>query len=59
MTADELYAELERVGRDIKTTQNKLEMWKHSDYAGLILERLAAFEAEERELLERLAEVAA
>jgi hypothetical protein len=56
MNAQETYAELERVRRDIATTRHRLETLDDQDRRPGAKARLQAFEDEERDLLQQLAD---
>jgi hypothetical protein len=56
MNSHELYAELERVRRDISTLRYRMSIEADPDWLGSAGERLEASEAAEQELVRRLAD---
>jgi hypothetical protein len=57
VNSHELYAELERCRRDIATLRHRLPLLENPDFVDGLRARLERAEAEERDLLQQLAEL--
>jgi hypothetical protein len=56
MNADETYAEIERIRRDMTTIRHRLDFETNPDWVTPARQRLETLEAEEQELMRKLAE---